>query len=250
MRSQLSSLEKTSFLQFGNHSIPVHVLSEYWYCAAQITNLKLQGEIETPILLEGSAIHEEWAQRALAKLGRIRHVEIKTVFDAMLFSYMNIKRALKKKSVLANAEGRLLFATILPELGVFGKPDQLDCTDGTNPIIVEIKTKESLPARAWPNDELQVGAYVLGLERLGFHPTHGLLEYVVRGNQSDQLAFRIEMKDRLRKKIVETAAIVRRLLLDKEEPIPTKNPRKCVKCRFARACAWKPNQFSTTTVRL
>jgi CRISPR/Cas system-associated exonuclease Cas4 (RecB family) len=237
------SLKKTTFLQFRKHSIPVHVLSEYWYCAAQITNLKLQGEIETPTLLEGRAIHEEAAEKALAKLGRMRHVEIKTVFDAMLFSYVNIKRALRKKSILANAEGKLLFATILPELGVLGKPDQLDCSDGTNPIIVEIKTKDTLPTRGWPDDELQVGAYVLGLERLGFHPTHGLLQYVVRGNQSNQVTFRIQLKDRLRKKILDTAMIVGRLLFGKEEPIPTKNPRKCVKCRFNEACAWKPSAF-------
>ena len=239
----MSSLKETTFLHFRRHSIPVHILSEYWYCAAKIPNLKLQGDIDTPTLLEGRAIHEEEAEETIAKLGPLRRVEIKTVFDVMLLSYRNIRYALKRRKILANAEGKLLFATILPELAILGKPDRVDCSDGINPIIIETKTKDTLPTRVWPDHELQVGAYMLGLERLNFHPTHGLLEYVVRSDPSKRTTYRIHLKDHLREKILSTAMSVGRLLLNKEKPMPTKNPRKCVKCRFAGTCAWKPSVF-------
>lgn len=216
------------------------MLADYWYCAAQIPNRKLQGDIETPTLLQGRGIHETEAQGILAKLGRLRQIKAGTVFDMMLLSYGNIKHALAKRMILANAEGKVLFATILPELGILGKPDCVNCSDGVNPIIIEIKTKDVLPRRIWPDHELQVATYMLGLERLSFHPTHGMLEYVLRSDPSSKIVHRICLKDHLRERVMSTAKTVVNLLLDKEEPMPTKNPRKCVKCRFNESCRWKP----------
>lgn len=235
----MSSLKKVAFQDFQRHSVPVHMLAEYWYCAAQIPNRKLQGDIETPTLLEGRGIHETEAQNILAKLGRLRRVKARTVFDIMLLSYENIRRALARKKVLANAEGKVLFATILPELGILGKPDRVDCSDGVNPVIIETKTKDVFPRRIWPDHELQVATYMLGLERLSFHPTRGMLEYVLRSDPSSKMSHMIFLKDHLRERVISTAKTVVNLLLEKEEPMPTKNPRKCVKCRFNESCRWK-----------
>jgi hypothetical protein len=87
----LDSLTNTPFKEFSKHAVPVHSLADYWYCAAQVTNRKLQGDIETPILLEGRRLHEEEAEKLLAKLGPTRRIKVTTVFDAMLLSYSNIK---------------------------------------------------------------------------------------------------------------------------------------------------------------
>lgn len=236
----MSSFGRTTFLEFQKHSVPVHMLAEYWYCAAQIPNRRLQGDIETPTLLEGREIHESDARNILAKLGKLRRVKAKTVLDMMLLSYGNIMWALKRKAVLANAEGRTLFVTILPELGILGKPDRVDCSNGVTPIIIETKTRDELPRRIWPDHELQVATYVLGLERLNFHPTHGVLEYTIRSDPSRRRRHTILLEEHLREKILSTAKTVVNLLLQKEAPMPTKNPRKCVKCRFCESCRWKP----------
>jgi hypothetical protein len=62
------------------------MLAEYWYCAAQVTNRKIQGDIETPLLLEGRRLHEEEAEKILAKLGPTRRIKVSTVLDALLLS--------------------------------------------------------------------------------------------------------------------------------------------------------------------
>jgi CRISPR/Cas system-associated exonuclease Cas4 (RecB family) len=158
----------------------------------------------------------------------------------MLLSYRNIKRALARKKVLANARERVLFMTILPEFGILGIPDSLDCSDGRNPIIVETKTRDVFPKQPWADHELQVVIYMMGLERLGFSPAHGILEYVKRNDLKERKKHTILLNNSLRQKAISTAKTVVNLLAEKEEPIATKNPNKCVPCRFNESCRWKP----------
>ena len=158
----------------------------------------------------------------------------------MLLSYANIRLALSKKKILANTKERLLCMTILPELGIFGKPDSVDCRNGKVPIIVETKTTQRFPGRPWPDNRLQVGLYSMGLERLGFNPSYAIIDYVIRGNLKKREHHKVHLNDRLREKAVSTTKKVIDLLLEKEEPIPTKNPRKCVPCVFCKSCTWKP----------
>jgi CRISPR/Cas system-associated exonuclease Cas4 (RecB family) len=219
--------------------VRVHVLADYWYCAAKIINRKIQGDLKTPLLVEGSRIHEEEAKKVLAELGPTRRVHVESVMDSMLLSWRNIKRALVEKKRLANSKEHVLFMTILPELGIIGVPDGLDCADGALPIIVEEKTTDRLPGRPWPDHELQVAVYMMGLERLEFRPPFGILEYVKRADLGQRKRYKITLDGYLRNKAQLTAQIVFNLLSGKEEPKPTKYPRKCVPCRFNSSCQWR-----------
>lgn len=236
----MASITDTSFKEFGKRTVPVHMLAEYWYCAAQITNRKLQGDIETPLLLQGRRLHEEEAEKILAKLGPTRRIKVTTVFDAMLLSYSNIQSALKTKKTLANSKEQVLAMTILPEYGILGVPDSIDCTDGKHPIIVETKTRDKIPIEPYQNHELQVAIYMMGLERLGFKLSYGVVEYMIRDIPWERKRYRVMLDDILQERAVSTAKTVVNLLSDKEEPVATKNPNKCRPCRFRDSCRWKP----------
>jgi CRISPR/Cas system-associated exonuclease Cas4 (RecB family) len=232
-----------SYKEFLRHSVPVHLLEEYVYCPAKVPNYKLQGEVTTPIILEGRLLHEADAQKALAKIGRTRKIKVKKLSEAMAQTYLNIKVALSRKMILANSEEQALFLTILPEFGIFGKPDKVDCSDGTNPIIIETKITSRLPTSAWHDHEVQLGTYMMGLERLGFHTPHGCLDYIRRDSPEDHRQYLVTLTESLRKEVAHIAGRVANLLLEKEEPKATTNPRKCIACRFTESCSWKPQSL-------
>jgi len=141
---------------------------------------------------------------------------------------------------LANSETRTFFRTILPEFGIIGRPDILDCRDGKNPVIVERKYTRKIPVPPWPDHRVQVGTYMMGLERLGFHPKRGILEYVKRDSKKEHMQYTVLLDPKLRKQVLMTAEAVLRLLQGKQEPKATRNPRQCVPCRFVDSCKWKP----------
>ena len=232
---------ETKIDDFVKHSVSVHALAEYLYCPARILARKIAGEVTTPFTLEGAKMHGEEASRLLKGM-EVREAKVEIVHDLMLLSLRNLRRALKERRVLANPKEGMLFATILP-CGVFGKPDAADCTDGMQPTIVEMKTKRELPilGSPWENDELQVAAYVMGLEELGFRPERGIIKYVLRSDPTKRKESTVILTDTLRNKVLSTADGVRRLLDGKDEPSPSTSMNKCRACheKLRTVCHYK-----------
>jgi CRISPR/Cas system-associated exonuclease Cas4 (RecB family) len=233
---------KVKIDDFVKHSIAVSVLAEHLYCEAKILARKQVGEVQTPYELEGTKIHEEEATKAMEGKEVTEAKDIETVYDLMTLSAANIRKALKVRTVLANPKGHTLFAAILP-CGVYGKPDSVDCTSGEQPILVELKTKKELPRRdsPWPNDELQLGAYMMGLEQLGFNPPYGILAYRLRADPEQTLEFRVTLTPELRSEVEFTAGRVRRILEGAEEPTPPDYVNKCASCpaEYREVCRYK-----------
>ena|GEM_PF-3047620 len=233
---------KVKIDDFIKHSIPVHVLAEHLYCEAKILARKQVGEIQTPYALAGAKIHEEEATRVMEGKEVREARGIETVQDLMIMSAANIRRTLKVREVLANPKESILFATILP-CGVFGKPDSVDCTSGDQPVLVELKTKKELPRRdsPWPNDGLQLAAYMMGLEQLGFSPPYGVITYRLRADPRQTVEFRAKLTPELRSKVESTAARVRRILEGIEEPTPPDSVNKCASCamEYREVCRYK-----------
>jgi CRISPR/Cas system-associated exonuclease Cas4 (RecB family) len=200
---------------------------------------KKVGEVETPFTLEGLRIHEEEASRVLKGIEVREAKGIETVHDLMLMSRRNLVLTLKVRGRLANPKDRILFATVLP-CGVFGKPDMADCTNGKQPVIVEMKTKNELPMRdsPWSSDELQVAAYMMGLEELGFEPSYGTLAYVLRSDPAKQRQFSVTLTEELRRKVLLIAESVRRIIDGSQEPVPPDSVNKCRVCpeKYRTAC--------------
>jgi len=203
---------------------------------------KQVGEVETPFTLEGLRIHEEEASTVLKGVEVREAKGIETVYDLMLMSRRNLILTLKMRGRLANPKDRILFATVLP-CGVFGKPDLADCTDGKQPVIVEMKTKNELPVRdsPWPSDELQVAAYMMGLEELGFEPSFGTLAYVLRSDPAKQRQFSVTLTVELRRKVRLIADSVRHIIDGSEEPVPPDSVNKCRACagKYRVACTYR-----------
>lgn len=232
-----NSLKKIRWLDFAKNAISASTIAEYWFCPAKIYNSIKQGEIETPLTIAGSQIHEEEAQEILKQLGPLKKIEVESLFDAMLHSYQNLTSALRDRKILANSEKNVLFQCIVPEMGYIGVPDIADCTNGEQPILVETKTTGKLPRDIWIDNRIQMGVYLIGLESLSFKPKYGIVEYVLRTDQSIRKKFEIQIDDDLRRNIHNTSNEVRDILNGKE-PVPCNNPRKCASCGYRDGCPW------------
>lgn len=230
-------LKKAKWDDFVKSALPASTIAEYWYCPAKIYNKMRLGDIKTPATIVGSQIHEEEAQEVLEQLGPLEEVKIESVYDAMLHSYRNLVSALKEKQILANSEENILFRSIVPEAGYIGLPDIADCRDGKHPILIDLKTTGNLPWRVWMEHKVQIGVYIIGLERLSLKPDFGIIEYVLRTDHSVRRRFEVRVDDSLRKTIQETSEQVLGILKGKD-PIPCDNPRKCFSCGYKDNCNW------------
>lgn len=230
-------LKNTQWEEFLSKSISASSIGEWWFCQALITNDKLFGEIETPETIQGSQIHEEEASEIIKALGPLEEVKVESLFDAMIHSRRNIENALRQKDVLANSEDTILFRAICPEIGYVGTPDEVDCSNGRNPIVVELKTTGNRPWKPWTNHEAQIGAYMLGMERLGFHQSYGRLRYRVRDSDAPITEFIVNMDDRLRNLVLSSAKSIISILSG-SDPEPTGNVNKCRSCKYSQLCQW------------
>lgn len=231
------SLESIEWKEFVRRSLSASLIAEHYYCAAKVYNKKTLGEIDTPLTMAGTQIHEAETSKIVENLGRLQSVKIKTILDVMVLSLRNISSALRKKRVIANSEKHLLTPIILPESGLFGIPDIVDCSNGREPIIIDIKTTDRLPSHPWTNDTLQLGVYMMGIERLGFKQKYGILRYQLRNSKVQEREFRVEFDDQLKAMIANSSKDILRIL-DGGEPIPTQNVRKCIACGYKNTCEW------------
>jgi len=233
----LSRLANIKFKDFIGSSLKASVVARYWYCAAIISNMKVQGEIKTPIMIEGAILHEEEAQELLSRMPVQKAKTPDTLLDALVFHYAAVKNAVSTRGSLVNSDEGTMYIAILPELGCVGKPDIIDCSTGS-PVVVEKKFAGRIPYRPWTEHEVQLAIYMLSLERLGFNPTHGFLEYHERGI-TDQKRFKVPLDNYSRNKVERTIETVRGLIERDEAPIPTRKPQKCLKCNYVNDCPWK-----------
>jgi CRISPR/Cas system-associated exonuclease Cas4 (RecB family) len=222
-------------LEYVKHSISVSLLAECVYCEAKVSNKQLLGEIETPIKVEGSRLHERDAKKALRKFGPTKKAKVVTLEDAMLLSYANVTHGLKRGKVVVNGEKKVLFMSIIPSHGIFGVPDFIDCKNGKYPIITDTKNAERIPSYPWPNDTIQVVAYSMGLEVLGFKPPYAVVEYVTRDKTRTKNSYQVPINESNKNR---TITIAQRVfsLLQGSDPNPTTNTNKCVPCEYKAQC--------------
>ena len=230
----LTNLKLKSFLK---QSVAASDLAEYGYCPATITNMLATGKIRTPIMVEGSRLHEKDAQKILSGM-RLRKMKTpETVIELLALMQIAVKKAVKARSSLVNSDEAKMYWAILPELGCVGFPDLVDCSSGT-PVIVERKKRilGGIPTEPWQNHELQLAIYMLSLERIGLKPKFGVLEYV-KPATGESRCFEVRLSDELRERTLEAVEAVKGLVKG-QKPIPTSNRRKCEHCRYEDKCQW------------
>lgn len=228
---------KMSWRRFLTEAVFPSSMADYWYCPAKIVNMQLYGSIKTEVTERGSVYHEEVTVKIIKKLGPLRKVKIETVYDVMRHAYYNISGALSDGHVLANSEDAVLFRAVSPELKIAGMPDKADCRNGKEPILMDFKTTKNLPSEAWASNSIQLGAYMIGVERLGFRQTCGVIRYVLESNGCEYREFKVYLDNYLRDEVKKTAELVRSIL-NSGDPRPTSNPRKCAACSYRDLCQW------------
>ena len=231
----MSSLD-VPLWEFMKGCVGAWKLSQYWYCAAKLALIQRYGFVMKPEVQVGAELHEEEGEKLMEGVETVA-VEIRTVRDLMEMSKDNILRALRARDVLANREGSIVCALVIPELEILGVPDVVDCTSGVQPVVVELKYVGRLPSSPWFDHKVQVTAYTMGLETLGFSPPFAVIQYVERGSRNAK-TWEIEITKNLKEKVRIAKEKVKAILSGKEGPIPTKNPRKCKECPYLNDCEW------------
>ena len=232
--ADLKDLKLKDFLE---HSVAASDIAQYGYCPATITNMLAIGRIKTPVMLEGSRLHEQDAQTILSGM-RLKKVKVpETLLELLATMHTVVKKAMKKGSPLVNSDETKMYWAILPELGCIGFPDLVDCKSGA-PVVVERKKKilGTIPSEPWENDKLQLAIYMLSLERIGLKPEFGVLEYV-KPATGESRRFEVSLDQGLRKKTLEAVEAVKGLIKG-QTPIPTNNRHKCERCKFRDKCKW------------
>lgn len=222
---------------FLEHSVAASDIAQYGYCPATITNMLAIGRIKTPVMLEGSRLHEQDAQTILSGM-RLKKVKVpETLLELLATMHTVVKKAMKNGSPLVNSDETKMYWAILPELGCIGFPDLVDCKRGA-PVVVERKKKilGTIPSEPWENDKLQLAIYMLSLERIGLKPRFGVLEYVKPATGESQ-RFEVSLDQGLRKKTLEAVKAVKDLIKG-QTPIPTNNRHKCERCKYGDKCKW------------
>jgi CRISPR/Cas system-associated exonuclease Cas4 (RecB family) len=230
----LATLKLRDFLE---NSVAASDIAEYAYCPATITNMLELGKIRTSVMLEGSKLHEEDAQKILSGM-RLKKVKApETVIELLATMHNIVKNAMKKRSSLVNSDETKMYWAVLPELGCIGFPDLVDCKSGV-PVIVERKKKITarIPSEPWESDKLQLAIYMLSLERIGLNPESGVLEYVKPATKESR-RFEVHLNQGLRRRTLDAVGAVKGLIRG-EKPIPTNNRRKCERCKFGERCKW------------
>jgi CRISPR/Cas system-associated exonuclease Cas4 (RecB family) len=230
-------LKATPLGQYRGKAVSASSMGEYWYCSAKVLNSRLYGHVETEETETGSEYHEEVTTKVIGTLGPLRKVRVESVYDAMKLSHDNISNALKGRKILANSEETVLFWAIHPEWRYIGVPDKADCTNGKEPVIMDLKTTGRLPGEAWIDHRIQLGAYMLGVEQLGFRQSYGIVRYVLRNDPTESADFKVYLDDYLRLHVSTTSEAVHKIL-DGGQPQPTKNPNKCRVCSYNDVCKW------------
>ena len=236
-------IKQMPWAKFRGESISTSSIGEYWFCSAKVVNAALFGKIETEEATTGSSYHEDVTTQIIEKLGPLEKVEVESVQDIMKLSRDNLMSAIKEHEILANSDENVLFWAMSPELKYVGVPDKADCTNSI-PVLMDFKTTAKLPGEAWTNHRVQLGAYMLGVERLGFRQEYGIVRYVLRQDPNVTADFKVHFDGYLRDEVFSTARSVHDLIFKGAEPRPTTNPNKCAKCPYNGVCKWslvKPN---------
>jgi CRISPR/Cas system-associated exonuclease Cas4 (RecB family) len=155
----------------------------------------------------------------------------------MVVSLQNIKSALQDRKILANNRERKFALVIIPETRIIGEPDIIDCSNGLEPVIIDIKTTRRLPNEPWLDNKLQMAVYVMGMRRLGFKSSYGVLKYQLVDDNSQTREFRIEVDDVLKQYLVDAVRNVSRII-NGGEPVLTNNKKKCISCGYRNSCRW------------
>jgi len=233
-------------LRFGLSWVPISSLAEQFYCEAKVDFEYKFGRVPTPAKEEGTKLHDD-----------IIEMEPTTPKD-LVRSITRQPTCLCTFPVYARIE----------DIAILGIPDAVLFKRSRPSHLIELKTTSGDVGRLWRDQAVQVKAYGLALEFMGFK-CESLQLALIRVNKqgvSDELKERLisETAEAFLKGDVgkaetwlngrlggqvkihlmgyDRADVLRDVMwakdywLKKREAIPTTNPSKCRACEFSEAC--------------
>ncbi len=229
------NLEQTRY-----HTIPIHLASEYWYCAAKIYHNTRLGGVQTKQKQTGKERHERKAIQDLKSIPNdftpLKPGSIEQFKEIML---NQVKNALEAKIVLTNSDETTLYYGVIPHLNCIGKPDAVDCSNGDYPIIVERKYTKHTPTEPYLDHKIQAHLYMMTLSELGFNPVTSRIEYWSQDNNKLMASFDLDFEKELQEKAIQGVKGTAQILMGSNELIATQNPNKCKVCEYRIVCKWR-----------
>ena len=233
-------------LRFDLPWVPISAIAQQFYCEVKVDHEYKFGKVPTPEKEEGTVLHEE-----------IIEMEPVTVEELV--------KSIEKKPIC--------FCTFpvfgkIDGLTMFGIPDAILFRKSIPSHLIELKTTNGDVSRLWRDQVVQVKAYAMALDLMGFQ-CGGLGLSLVRVNKNGISA---EAKDTMLNAVAEglldgqvesveaslnrrfhSQLKVHRLAYNKEDalkdvmwardywvmkrdPIPTRNAAKCKACEFNEKC--------------
>ena len=233
-------------LRFGIPWVPISSLAEQFYCEAKVDYEYKFGRVPTPAKEEGTELHDD-----------IIEMEPTTPKD-LVTSITRQVSCLCTFPVYAKVE----------DITILGVPDAVLFKRSRLSHLIELKTTSGDVGRLWRDQAVQVKAYGLALEFMGFE-CGSLQLSLIRVNKqgiSDELKENLlreaaegflkgdvfEADTRLIRRLggqvkihlmnYERADVLKDVIwakdywLKKREAIPTTNPSKCRACEFGERC--------------
>lgn len=233
-------------LRFGLPWIPISTLAEQFYCEAKVDLEYKFGRVPTPAKEEGTELHED-----IIEMEPTTPKELVTSITQQLTCVCTFP----------------VYAKI-GDVAILGIPDAVLFMRSRLSHLIELKTTSGDVRRLWRDQAVQVKAYGLALEFMGFE-CGSLRLSLVRVNKegiSNEVKERLlseaaeallngdvgraetRLNDRLggqvkihlmtydRTDVLKDVMWAKDYWLKRREAIPTTNPSKCRACEFSAAC--------------
>jgi PD-(D/E)XK nuclease superfamily len=233
-------------LRFGLPWVPVSSIAQQFYCEVKVDHEYRFGKIPTPEKEEGTMLHEE-------------------IITMKPTTPSDLVRSIEKEPICLCTFP--VFGKV-DDLPIFGIPDAVLFRKSVLSHLIELKTTNGDVSRLWRDQAVQVKAYALALDLMGFDCAKLELS-LVRVSKSDisgegkesllnevtkgLLDGRIDAVEQSLRQRMRAEVKVHRLLYDRQDaakdvawakdywlmkrgPIPTRNARKCRVCEFNELC--------------
>jgi hypothetical protein len=133
-------------IRFGLPWVPVSTIAEQFYCEAKVDFEYKHGKIPTPAKEEGTELHEE-------------------IIEMESTTPMDLVKAIAKKPVLLCAFP--VYAQV-GDMPIMGMPDAVLFQRSKPSQLIELKTTNGDVTKLWRNQAVQIKAYGLALDSMGF----------------------------------------------------------------------------------
>jgi CRISPR/Cas system-associated exonuclease Cas4 (RecB family) len=195
---------------------------------------KNYGEDETIEMNDGNIKHDVQSEIDIGTLYekgfKPRKAELKTAGDICLLNLTNLAQIRRDFVFPDNRFHRFFYGLIMNDPPIVGVPDAIGLEKRGYYVVYERKRTVRNGNEPFMGQRMQVCAYLMMLEALGYRKHFGVIHTGDDRKGPDVMRIFLTDEDRIR--VLETATRIKQTRALLLAPPPTSNWRKCVKCQM------------------